>query len=63
MGICIAPTKPFRAALGTESRVSYPGNTADRQTMSAHVLGYHLSQSTANQNEKLIYCHRWDSNL
>jgi hypothetical protein len=28
----IAPTQPFRAALGAESRVCYPGNTADRQT-------------------------------
>jgi hypothetical protein len=32
LGICIAPTQPFRAALGAESRVFYPGNTADRQT-------------------------------
>jgi hypothetical protein len=31
-GICIAPTQPFRAALGAESRVCYPGNTADKQT-------------------------------
>jgi hypothetical protein len=38
LGICIAPTQPFRAALGAESRVCYPGNTADRQTMSAHLL-------------------------
>jgi hypothetical protein len=44
LGICIAPTQPFRAALGAESRVCYPGNTADRQT--------HLSQSTANENGK-----------
>jgi hypothetical protein len=32
LGICIAPTQPFRAALATESRVCYTGNTADRQT-------------------------------
>jgi hypothetical protein len=38
LGICIAPTQPFRAALGAESRVCYLGNTADRQTLSAHVL-------------------------
>jgi hypothetical protein len=27
--ICIAPTQPYWAALGAESRVCYPGNTAD----------------------------------
>jgi hypothetical protein len=32
LGICIAPTQPYRAALGAESRVCYPGKTADRQT-------------------------------
>jgi hypothetical protein len=32
LGICIAPTQPFRAALDAESRVCYPGNTANRQT-------------------------------
>jgi hypothetical protein len=32
VGICIAPTQPFRAALGAESRMCYPGNTANRQT-------------------------------
>jgi hypothetical protein len=31
LGICIAPTQPFQAALGAESRVCYLGNTADRQ--------------------------------
>jgi hypothetical protein len=37
VGICIAPTQPFRAALGAESRVCYPD---DRQAnvMSVHVL-------------------------
>jgi hypothetical protein len=61
LGICIAPTQPFRAALGAESRVCYPGITADRQTQ--WVLAYyHVSESTANQNEKLIHCHHWDSN-
>jgi hypothetical protein len=49
-------------ALGAESRVCYPGNTADRQTQWA-LTYYHLSQSTANQNGKLIHGHRWDSNL
>jgi hypothetical protein len=36
----MAPTKPFRAALGAESRVCYPANMTDRQanSMSAHVL-------------------------
>jgi hypothetical protein len=61
-GIRIAPNQPFQAALSAESRVGYPGNTADRQPQ--WVLTYcYLSQSTANQNEKLIYCHDWDSNL
>jgi hypothetical protein len=32
LGICIASTQPFWAALSAESRVCYPGNTADRQT-------------------------------
>jgi hypothetical protein len=62
LGICIALTQPFWAALGAESRVCYPGNTADRQTQWA-LTYYHLSQSTANQNGQLINCHRWDSNL
>jgi hypothetical protein len=61
LGICIAPTQPFRAALGAESKVCYPSNTADRQTQRA-LTYYHLSQSAANQNRKLIHCHRWDSN-
>jgi hypothetical protein len=30
--IIIIITQPFRAALGAESRVCYPDNTADRQT-------------------------------
>jgi hypothetical protein len=60
INICIAPTQPFPAALGPESRVCYPGNTADRQTQWA-LTYYNLSQSTANQNGKLIHC--WDSNL
>jgi hypothetical protein len=37
-------------------------NTAGRQTQLA-LMYYHLSQSTANQNRKLIHCHCWDSNL
>jgi hypothetical protein len=61
-GICIAPTHPFWAALGTESRVPYLGNTADRQPWSALTYRY-ISRSTAYQNEKLTHCHRWDSNL
>jgi hypothetical protein len=61
LGICIAPTLPFRAALGAESRVYYLGNTADRQTQWV-LMYYHLSQSTANQNGELIHCHRWNSN-
>jgi hypothetical protein len=54
--------KNRRAALGTESRVCYLGNTADRQTQWA-LTHYHLSQSTANLNRKLIHCHHWDLNL
>jgi hypothetical protein len=43
-------------ALDAESRMSYPGNTADSQ--SPWVLMYcYLLQSTASQNEKLIHCH------
>jgi hypothetical protein len=61
-GICIAPTQPFQAALGAESRECYPGTTTDRQTQLA-LTYYHFSQSTANQNGKLIHRHRWDSNL
>jgi hypothetical protein len=30
LGICIAPTQPFRAALGAESRMCYLGNMADK---------------------------------
>jgi hypothetical protein len=57
----ITPTQPLRATLGAESRVYYPVNTGDRQTQWA--LTYcHLSQSTANQNGKLIHCHHWDLN-
>jgi hypothetical protein len=48
--------------LGAESRVYYLGNIADRQPQWALTYCY-LSQSTANQNEKLIHCPRWDSNL
>jgi hypothetical protein len=58
LGICIAPTQSFRAALGGESRVCCPGNMVDRQTQWA-LTYYHLSLSTANQNGKLIH---WDSN-
>jgi hypothetical protein len=47
---------------GSRRWVCYPGNTADRQTQWA-LTYYHLPQSTANQNGKLIHCHRWDSNL
>jgi hypothetical protein len=59
--ICIAPTQPFWVALSVESRVCYRGNMADRQTQWA-LTYYHLTHSTANQNGKLIHCHRWDSN-
>jgi hypothetical protein len=52
LGICIALTQPFRAALGAESRVCYLGNTADRQTQRRTLTYYHLSQSTANHNGK-----------
>jgi hypothetical protein len=31
LGISTAPSQPFRAALGAESRMCYPGHTADRQ--------------------------------
>jgi hypothetical protein len=59
--ICIAPTQPFRVVLGAESRVCYPGYTADGQLQWALTYCY-LSQSTANQNDKFIQCHRWVSN-
>jgi hypothetical protein len=49
--ICIAPTKPFRAALTAESRVYYPGNTADRQTQREALTHCHFSQSTATANQ------------
>jgi hypothetical protein len=42
--ICIVPTRPFRAALSAESRVCYPGNTADRQPQWA-LTCFYLSQS------------------
>jgi hypothetical protein len=48
VGICIASTQPFRAALGAKRRVCYLGNTADRHTQS--VLKYcHLSQNSKSE--------------
>jgi hypothetical protein len=59
VGGCIAPTQPYRAALGSESKVCC---TADRQSQWA--LTYcNLSQSTATQNETSTHCHRWGLNL
>jgi hypothetical protein len=51
----------LQAALGTESRVCYLDDTTDKQPQWA--LTYcHISQSTANQNERVfIVC--WDLNL
>jgi hypothetical protein len=43
---------PFRVVLGAESRVCYPGNTADRKSQRGALTYYHLSQSRANQNGK-----------
>jgi hypothetical protein len=40
-GICIVPTQPFRAALGTESRVCYPSNTSGNHK----ALMYSISSS------------------
>jgi hypothetical protein len=54
--ICIAPTQPFRVALGAESRVCYLGNTAGRQPQWALAYCY-LSQSSPKENERLIHCH------
>jgi hypothetical protein len=62
MGIFLAPTQPVLVAIGTENRVCYPGNTADRQPKWALRYCY-FSQSTANQNEKLIHCDCWSSDL
>jgi hypothetical protein len=42
---------PYWPALGAESRLCYPGNTAD------------LSQSTASQNKRSSLCHHWGSIL
>jgi hypothetical protein len=44
-GICITPTQPLWVGLGAESRVCYPGNTADRQPQWA-LMYCHLLQST-----------------
>jgi hypothetical protein len=60
-GIYVASTRPFQAALGAESRVCNAGNTADSQPQWALTYRY-ISQSTANQNEKLIHRHRWGLN-
>jgi hypothetical protein len=51
MGIFLAPTQPVLVALGTENRVCYPGNTADRQPKWALRYCY-LSQSAASLNKK-----------
>jgi hypothetical protein len=51
MRIYIAPTQPYWAALGTESRVCDPGDTADCQPQWALTYCY-LLQSAASQNEK-----------
>jgi hypothetical protein len=45
-----------------KARVCSLGNTADRQPQRA-LTYFYLSQSTASQNEKLIHCHPWGSNL
>jgi hypothetical protein len=58
VGICIAPTQPYWAALGTESRVCYPGNIAVSQPQWALTYCY-LSQSTANQNKKSTHWLCW----
>jgi hypothetical protein len=46
-GIRIASTQAYWEALGAESRVCYPGNTADSQAQWALTYCYH-SQSAAS---------------
>jgi hypothetical protein len=57
LGISIAPTQPFWVTLGAESRVCYPVNMADRQTMRAHVLpplpAYSKSERKVNSLQPL----------
>jgi hypothetical protein len=59
VGICIAPTQRYWAALRPERRMCHLGNTADRQPQWALTHCY-LLQSTASQNEKLTRCHHWN---
>jgi hypothetical protein len=49
LGICIAPTQPFWAALGSESRVCY--NSRQANSMSAHVL---LSPAVNSKSERKV---------
>jgi hypothetical protein len=53
------PTLPVN--LGAESRVCYPGHRQPQWELT--YSNSYLSQSTANQNQKLIHCHRWGLNL
>jgi hypothetical protein len=52
--ICIAPTQPFLAALGAESRLCYPGNTADRQTQRGALTYYHRSLAVNSKSERNV---------
>jgi hypothetical protein len=53
LGTCIEPTWPFRADLGTVSRVCYLGNIVDRQPQWALVYCY-LLQSMNSKSERKV---------
>jgi hypothetical protein len=64
LGICIAPTQLFRAALGAERTLCYPNNTADSQpywTLTNCNLLQWKSPSTANQNGRSTHRQCWGS--
>jgi hypothetical protein len=58
----MVPTQPYWASLGAESRVCYPGNTADRkpQQVRYHTVTFCSQQ---HQDEKPTHCHCWGLNL
>jgi hypothetical protein len=53
LGICLAPTRPFRVGLDAESRVCYTGNTAECVTWVTQQTGNHNGRSrTANSRSQ-----------
>jgi hypothetical protein len=56
LGICIAPTQPFRAALAAESRVCYLGNTEDRKLNER-------SRTTTSRSQQQIGTESWDAGI